>query len=141
MALLSAQFLTPLRIEKIGARRWLLIDDLIFRSVDLSGLVVAPRGYQTDLASIPRLAWPVFPKEDLYDAGAVIHDAAYGNALTTMTGDRMFVIKPIADALFREAILALGVSAWRANLMYWAVQQFGTPLGHPLAQNTAGRVA
>jgi hypothetical protein len=132
-------FLTPLRTEKIGAQRWLLIDDLIFRSVALRGLVVAPHGFQTDLASIPRFAWTVFPKEDLYDAGAVIHDAAYGNALMTMTGDRMFVVKPIADNLFHEAILALGVPAWRANLMYWAVQQFGNPLGHPLAQNDAVR--
>lgn len=132
---MNPAFLTPLRTEKIGAQRWLLTDDLIFRSVALNGIVIAPRSFQTDLASIPRIAWTMFPKEDLYDAGAVIHDAAYGNALTTMTGDRMFVIKPIADELFKECILALGVSPWRASMMFWAVSTFGNPIGHPLAAN------
>ena len=132
---MSSAFITPLDTRKIGPQRWLLLDDLIFRTDALNGFVIAPRGFQTDLASIPRVAWAIFPKEDLYDAAAVIHDAAYGHALTTLDGDRMHVIKPIADRLFLECLLTLGVSRPRAQLMYWAVVQFGHPETHPLAAN------
>lgn len=127
-----ASFLTPLRMEKIGARRWLLIDDLHFLSARYGGIFVASRGFQTDLASIPRLLWVVAPKVDLYDAASVIHDASYGNALSTLDGKRVFAVKDVCDRLFLEGMLSSGVSAWRANLMYSAVKNFSEPDGHPL---------
>lgn len=129
---MAAAFLTPLRMEKIGPRRWLLIDDLIFRSELYAGKVIAMRGFQTDLASIPRLFWVIAPKVDLYDQAAVIHDGGYGNALYTENGDRMFTVKAVADKLFLEGMLAMGVSGWRARLMFKAVDLFGSPVGHPL---------
>lgn len=133
---MAAQFLTPLRTEKIGPRRWLLIDDLVFRSELYRGNVVAIRGFQTDLASIPRIFWVIAPKVDLYDQAAVIHDAGYGNALYTENLDRIHTVKPVADRMFYEGMRAMGVSAWRAHLMYRAVDLFGTPLGHPLRYAT-----
>lgn len=129
---MSAAFLTPLRMEKIGPRRWLLIDDLVFQSDRYPGQFIAIRGFQTDLASIPRFLWVIAPKVDLYDQAAVIHDAAYGNALYTENLDRIHTIKAVADHLFHEGMLAMGVSGWRARLMYKAVDLFGTPVGHPL---------
>lgn len=128
----DACFLTPLRVEKIGARRWLLTDDLYFQSARYGGVFVASRGFQTDLASIPRLLWVVAPKVDLYDAASVIHDASYGNALSTSDGKRVFAVKDVCDRLFLEAMLCLGVSGWRAKLMYSAVKNFSEPDGHPL---------
>ena len=131
----TARFLSPLRTEKLGAQRWILTDDLVFESKVLRGRFIAPRGFQTDLASIPRALWAICPKVDVYDAAAVIHDAAYGNALTTFSGYRVFLIKTLADDLFYEACRVEGVSAFRARLMHWAVSTFGDPLGHPLAEN------
>src|SRR5688572_157944 len=130
---MTAAFLTPLRTEKIGPQRWLLTDDLLFRSVILPGVFVAPRGFQTDLASIPRIAWVLFPKVDIWDRPAVIHDAGYGNALMTEHGDRIFLIKHWGDKLFREALSVEGVSALKARFMYRFVSLFGDPKGHPLA--------
>lgn len=132
---MTAKFLTPLRTEKIGAQRWLLIDDLVYQTVLFNGYFVAPRGFQTDMASIPRLAWAVFPKVDVYDAAAVIHDAAYVGALLTKQGERVRLIKPFADNVFYEACRAQGTSLVRAKLMYWAVSLFGNPDEHPLAVN------
>jgi len=129
-----AAFLTPLRTEKIGARRWLLIDHLVFRSVCYNGIVVAPRGFQTDLASIPRLFWVMAPKVDLYDQAAVIHDAGYGHALVTEYGDRIHAVKPVSDRLFHEGMIAMGVAPWRATLMYAFVTTFGSMERHPLQQ-------
>jgi hypothetical protein len=130
---MTACFLTPLGTEKIGPQRWLLTDELVYYSRRFGGLFVAPRGLQTDLASIPRVAWVIFPKVDRYDAAAVMHDAAYANALLTRGGDRVFVIQRVADALFHEGCVALGTPTWQAWLMYWAVRRFGNPAAHPLA--------
>jgi Protein of unknown function (DUF1353) len=133
---MSGWFLSPLRTEKISARRWLLTDDLAYQTNLLHGIFIAPRGFQTDLASIPRILWPIAPKVDLYDAAAVIHDAAYAHALVTADGERVELVKVWADLIFREAILSCGVSEWRAHLMYLAVKRFGHPEHHPLAANS-----
>ena len=132
---MSAAFRNPLRVEKIGPHRWLLIDELIFYSEDLHGLLVAPRGFQTDFASIPRFFWTLFPPVDVYDPAAVMHDAAYASALHTFGGDRMYLGKELADKLFREALKVCGVSGFKAWLMYRAVSMFGDHHGHPLAAN------
>ena len=132
---MDARFVTSLDMRKIGAQRWLLLDDLVFQSVELNGLLIAPRGFQTDLASIPRALWAVFPKEDVYDQAAVIHDGAYGHALLTRGQQRVEVVKPVADRLFYEAMLACGFGKVRAQLLYRAVSLFGNPAAHPLADN------
>ena len=129
----GAKFLTPLRTEKIGAQRWLLIDDLVFQSTDLKAVMIAPRGFQTDLASIPRSLWTLFPKVDIWDQPAVMHDAGYANALMTEHGDRVFMIKPLCDRLFNEGLKVVGVNPFKRQLMYRLVSMFGDPLGHPLA--------
>jgi hypothetical protein len=129
---MKAEFLTPLRTEKIGAQRWLLTDDLHFRSARYAGVFVVSRGFQTDLASIPRVFWVVAPKVDLYDQAAVVHDAGYGNALLTEDGRRVFAAKAVCDRLFHEGMLAMKVPTWRAALMFKVVDALGKPDGHPL---------
>lgn len=138
---MRAEFLSPLRTEKIGPRRWLLIDDLLYRSAILPGVFIAPRGFQTDLASIPRPFWVMFPKVDVWDHIAVIHDAAYGNALMTQGGERIFLVKLWADRLFAEGLQVAGVGNPRRALMYRLVSWFGDPLGHPLNQEAHGSPA
>lgn len=128
-----AEFLTPLRMEKIGAQRWLLTDVLQFSSAERDGIVVAPRGFQTDLASIPRLLWWLFPKVDKWDAAAVIHDAGYGHVLLSEIGEPVLVTKREADRLFLEGMTVLEVNWLQRTVMYWMVRLFGDPLEHPLA--------
>src|SRR3989304_8532658 len=99
---MCARFLSSLRTEKIGAQYWLLIDDLIFYSKKYNRIFIAPRGTQTDLASIPWFIQFIFSKVGKYDRAAVIHDGGYGNYLVTEDGDRIFCIKKISDNLFNE---------------------------------------
>lgn len=127
------EFLTPLRTETIGERTWILTDDLQFYSAKYRGIVIAPRGFQTDLASIPRAAWVLFPRVGLQDAASVIHDAAYSNALVTVQRDRIFTVKKVADDLFREGMQAKDVNGFAVRVMYRTVKLFGNPDGHPLA--------
>lgn len=134
---MTAAFLTPLRFEKIGDQRWLLTDDLLFQSAQLGKVVIVPRGFQTDLASIPRFLWSIFPKTDRWDSAAVVHDAGYAGALTDIDGNRIAVTKQESDRLFREGCRVLKVNAVIAYIMYWMVRLFGDPLTHPLAENAA----
>ncbi len=128
-------FLTPLRFEKVGPQSWLLIDDLEFASDALDRVVIAPRGFQTDLASIPRFLWAVFPKVDKWDAASVIHDAGYAGALTNTDGDRITLTKYQCDRLFLEGCRVLQVNGFIAWLMYGMVRLFGDKADHPLAAN------
>lgn len=134
-----ARFLTPLDLRKLGERTWLLLAHLEFYSARYQGTVIAPRGLQTNLASIPRLAWVVCPPIGWYDPAAVIHDAAYGNALVTPNGDRIFTIKAVADNLLLEGMDAMHVNPVVRQTMTRLVRWFGNPDGHPLAANRGTR--
>jgi hypothetical protein len=133
--MMMASFLTPLRTEKIGVHRWLLIDDLAFHSFLLNGIFVCTRGFQTDYASLPIWLGSLFPRVGLYDAPGVLHDAAYAGALTTLNREGIWLTKTWADRLFYEALCACGVSLWRASVLYQAVAWFGRPMKHPLADH------
>lgn len=132
---MTSVFLTPLRVEKIGPQTWLLIDDLHFQSQALDRIVIAPRGFQTDFASIPRFLWSIFPKVDRWDAAAAVHDAGYAGALTDIDGNRIAVTKKESDRLFLEGCRALKVNVIIARIMYVMVRLFGDPLDHPLVAN------
>lgn len=137
---MTAAFLSPLRMETIGEREWLLTDDLVFFSALYRGVVIAPRGFQTNLASIPRLMWTVFPKVGKHDCGAVIHDGGYGHALLTQNGERIHAAKTVSDSLFYEGMRAAGVSRFAAAVMYRAVVLYGRPEVHPLAAHSVEAV-
>lgn len=130
---MNAAFLSPLRMETIGERQWLLTDDLVFFSALYRGVVIAPRGFQTNLASIPRVLWSVFPKTGKADFASVIHDGGYGHCLVTQNGDRIHAVKHVSDNLFYEGMRAAGVNRVSAVLMYRAVVLCGRPAEHPLA--------
>lgn len=119
----------------------MLVDDLIFYSNIYRGVFIAPRGFQTDLASIPWWAQSVFPIVGDQDKAAVIHDAGYGNSLINMSRDRIFTSKHVADTLFDEGMFAEDVSPLRRWFMYRAVVIAGDPDGHPLAANHARATA
>lgn len=78
----------------------------------------APRGLETDGASVPRLLWPIANPYGQAFLAAVIHDALY----QARTMDRHE-----ADAVFLQAMADCGVPWWRRNAMWAAVRLFGGP--------------
>lgn len=115
------KFTTPLRLERVedvsrdGRGTWRLLAGLGFVS-DLIGPGEVPEGFVTDLASVPRLPVAFFLAGGLAHAAAVVHDWLY----TTHSTDRA-----TADAVFREAAQACGVSPWRAWVMWVGVRAGG----------------
>lgn len=117
-----SSFLSPLRLERIEDtshnRRgtWRVLDPLIFSSTEiLNGIyLTVPRGFITDLASVPRIPLVWYLVGGIGHAAAVIHDWLY----STQMFDRK-----TADLIFREALYAIpGVRAWQAELMYAGVR-------------------
>jgi hypothetical protein len=137
----AAAFNSDLVMKKVGKRTWSIVDDLVFYSAKYRGIVIAPAGMQTNLASIPRISWTIFPPIGWYDLAAVIHDGGYSNSLVTKDGRRIFTVKKVADDLFLEGMLAMDVNAVVACIMYSAVVIGGSPDGHPLAKNARRQYA
>jgi hypothetical protein len=82
------------------------------------GNYTVPKGFKTDLASIPRWATPLVPKLGHHLQPAIVHDWMY---VTKLPG----VSKADADKLFYTSMLAQGVRKTRAMLMYSAVRVGG----------------
>jgi hypothetical protein len=121
----QAEFKDHLVIEEIGERLWLVKEPLRFYSKKLARTLKVPAGTPTDLASIPRSLWVIFPKVGKQDRAAVLHDAGYEHLLTDTLGNPLEFHKKTIDGLFLEAMLADGVSPAHAKSMYWAVRLFG----------------
>nr|DAY32484.1 MAG TPA: Protein of unknown function (DUF1353) [Caudoviricetes sp.] len=79
--------------------------------------IVVPSGFITDLATIPRVFWSLFPPHDDYAKAAILHDYMYENAIAS---------KAEADIILYEAMQVLGVPKWKSKLFYLAVKYFGT---------------
>lgn len=125
------EFLTPLIIKKVGSQLWELHEDLIFKSDKYPGLFIAPKGFVTNFASIPRIFWTIYPPVGNYDAAAVIHDGGYSHILTTKDGIKINTVKHVIDNIFYECLRVCKVNRFNAKLMYMLVRRFGNPYDTP----------
>ena len=129
-----SQFTTPAILEMLDNYRWRLVEPFDYYTQEpCSGMrwewfmvdsntqakriwIDVPVDYVTDLASVPRVLWSVFPPHGRYAKAAIVHDYLYANALGT---------KQWADSVFLEAMTVLNVPRWRRTVMYLAVRLFG----------------
>jgi hypothetical protein len=117
---------SPLKIrytreEVDGRSQYELLEPLIYCApLDSKAVLrgVVPAGFVTDLASVPRVLWRLFPSSGRHNEAAVVHDWLYNCGTCS---------RFLADAIFREGMIALGVPKWKAWLMFMAVRAFGWP--------------
>ena len=79
---------------------------------------IVPKGFETDLASIPRLLWPIFaPQYSGFVAPAILHDYLYrcNNNITRL----------YADEVLYSALISENVTAFTASKFYLGVRLFG----------------
>lgn len=95
--------------------KWILTAALVYRSDVAQQTFVVPKGFQTDLASVPRLPVIYLLTGDTSSAAAVVHDFLYSSH---------HVSRAMADQVLREASQATGVPGWRRWLM-WAGVRLG----------------
>lgn len=110
--------------------RWRLLKPLEYQSDVAGRVIVVPEGFETDLASVPRLPVVYLLTGDTSSKAAVVHDYLYS------TGE---VSRKVADAVLKEASAVIGVSGWRRWLMWAGVRiggsgrYAGSPGGTPAA--------
>ena len=113
---MQPSFHTPLVLSPNDAgTSWTLHEAFSYDSS--LGTITVPAGFTTDFASVPRLFWNVLPPFGRYGKAAIVHDYLYRT--------RGLVSKPVADALFLEAMKALGVGTLTRYTMFLAVRLFG----------------
>jgi hypothetical protein len=111
-------FTTPADLRMLDNYQWQLLTEFDYHvgTFPSATVIRIPAGTVTDLASVPRLLWAIFPPHGRYAKAAIVHDYLYDQAIWS---------KPCADQVFLEAMEVLGVPRWRRVLMYWAVRLFG----------------
>lgn len=113
-----SSFTTPATLIMLDNYRWQLAEPFDYYTdvLPVRTLIRVPVGTITDLATVPRVLWAVFPPHGRYAKAAIVHDYLYDQALYS---------KAVADAVFNEAMGVLGVPKWRRWLVYQAVRIFG----------------
>lgn len=96
---MKSRFLTECVLVHVSDKWKRLAYPLEFESESLKRVVVVPAGFETDLASVPRLPLAYLLFGGVGDPAAVLHDYAY-SGLAPFSREQ-------ADALFREALAAL----------------------------------
>lgn len=104
---------TPLILESMGYS-WVTRAPLVYNRD--TEVITVPDNFATDLASVPKALWAIFPPFGHHAKAAVLHDYLYGQGIRP---------RKQCDEIFLEAMAAMGVSKTRRYLMYWAVRAFG----------------
>lgn len=103
-----------LRPLQAGGGRWQLEEPLVY-SADDDKIYIVPKGFRTDLASIPKLLWAIWPPFGRYTSAAVLHDYLCENAE---------VSRYKGDCLFLEAMGWSNVPKFKRWTIFFAVRVF-----------------
>jgi hypothetical protein len=102
-------------------KHWILTAPLHWTDTKEDWTVIVPVGFDTDLASIPRPFWPLFPPSGRYAPAAVLHDWLYWHGMVQTEP----ITRRYADHVLRTAAGDLGVS-WPVRWAIWdGVRAFG----------------
>ena len=85
--------------------------------------LIIKSGFKTDLASIPRIFWPILsPDDTLLIQPAILHDYLYHNV--------SLLTRYQCDLIFYDALRSNGVSLWKSWTIYYSVRLFGAYYFH-----------
>jgi hypothetical protein len=94
----------------------MLTENLQYRVLQTTFVIVVPAGFVTDFASTPRALWSVLPPTGRYQLAAVVHDFLYWD---------QGCAREQADAIFRVAMAESNVKPFERDLMWRSVRSFG----------------
>ena len=112
----DGRFLSELHIRQLSdGQRVELTAPLTYVDEDGTSYTV-PFGYPTDLESVPRGLWNIFPKWGKGARAGVVHD---------FLCDTKPLDSDHVHALYRRALKACGVSRFEQHVKFWAVKLAG----------------
>jgi hypothetical protein len=83
-------------------------------------LIEVPAGFLTDLASVPRFLWPIYPPFGSYTRAAVLHDWLYAEH----RGRHNTYTRAAADTILWEAMVDCG-TPWHVRWVVWSGVRLG----------------
>lgn len=86
--------------------------------VDDHYVIVIPKGFKTDFASIPRIFWNIIAPIGKWTLPSVLHDYLYSE------GYRLGISRKQADKIFYQAMRKSFVTPITANIMWACVRLF-----------------
>jgi len=102
-----------------GSRPWELATPFIYYSEELNEEIIVPAGYQTDLASVPRIPFVYARYGGRAVLASILHDYMY-----EVLGDKYS--RKQADRVFLEAMRKFEEPGrYKSRMMYTAVRVFG----------------
>jgi hypothetical protein len=112
---------TKVELESLPNGDWRTLKEVIWYEKDHE--IIVPKGFKTDLASIPKLLrWFVSNDDGRIRSPAIVHDWVYYNR--GRVGEKLYS-RQDADNLFYRTLRFLKVSKGKAKLMYYAVRLGG----------------
>lgn len=113
------KFCSPLIAEKISEHNWKLIAALVYKSDTLDAYIIAPKGFVTNFASVPRLPFMYLLFGGVGDEAATLHDWLYSKECS------LSISRAVADKILRgviiECLVKDGMAKWRAVLKAYAM--------------------
>ena len=103
-------------ITPLGKKTWQLYEDFSLYSKTVDAVIKVEKGFISDLASVPKYLWAIFPPFGEYTEAAVIHDGLYRYKIYD---------RKTSDEIFYELMLDYKVNKVRAWIMFKAVRWFG----------------
>lgn len=92
-----------------------LLAPVVYQSDVADDTFVVPKGFVTDLASVPRVPIAYWLAGGTSNEASIVHDYLYSSHKTT---------RAVADAVLREASAVTGVPTWRRWII-WAGVRLG----------------
>lgn len=114
---------TPPKLDYIGRGIFELRTRAVYQTEHVR--VEVPAGFRTDLASIPRIFWPLLPANGWYETAAVFHDRlcvelAEGTCgISSRDTDRLF------RTIARENAVCNRLGAWIVSWILWVGVRWG----------------
>jgi hypothetical protein len=128
MAAMAPAAFTPIPVIPLGNGMWRLDREVVHHDAKLACTLTARKGYEFDLASVPRVVWPVIAPFELSILAPLFHDLLYefkGRPPADLVQPFRTFTRQEADDLFLHLMEMERVSGWRRNLAYTAVRAAG----------------
>lgn len=105
-----------------------LAEPLVYCTEITGSCIIVPAGFETNFVTGRKLLVVRRIVQDKMNPAAVIHDQLYSDGS---------VPRELADDIFHEAMLVLGVAKWRAWAAWCAVRVFGGKFYNQVAEKKA----
>lgn len=106
-----------IKIVEIKKNLWRVLEDTELNI--FGGTIVIPKGFECDMASIPKCFQWLVSKRGFEIDVSIVHDYLYSEY------SNYDINREEADAIFRQLMINNGMSSLKANLIYKSVRMFG----------------